>query len=279
MIWFIIPFISIAQDLNGTWQGVMITSGQDLKDGALLYASFQIENGQLSGIMREEKYDTDLFAVKSISGSSQTNALKFDQKVILKNKRSTSVKWCRMKGKLIYDKKTGYLSGSFISTDCKRVQGEIILYQSDLKINENESIDVSHIWFQKFIADYKDGLSAPKIRDLERKNFKFEPVYFDYDKSEIKPEFESFLERLVKVVKGHSDLRVKVTGHTDSDGSFEYNDGLSQRRAQAIIDYFVKNGLSSDRLEFDFKGERAPASSNDSPEGRQQNRRVDFSFI
>lgn len=84
---------------------------------------------------------------------------------------------------------------------------------------------------------------------------------------------------MIRVVDGHTDLRIKVTGHTDADGSDEYNIELSKKRAQSLIDFFVANGLSKDRIEIDFKGEKAPIDSNDTPEGKQHNRRVDFSFI
>lgn len=84
---------------------------------------------------------------------------------------------------------------------------------------------------------------------------------------------------MIQIVKGHSDLRVQVTGHTDAEGTNGYNDILSKKRAEAIIKYFVDNGLSEDRLKFDFKGENNPAATNDTAEGRQKNRRVDFEFI
>jgi OOP family OmpA-OmpF porin len=54
---------------------------------------------------------------------------------------------------------------------------------------------------------------------------------------------------------------------------------LSKRRAEAIIGFFTAHGLSKDRLEIDFKGESAPVDNNTTPEGKQHNRRVDFSFI
>jgi outer membrane protein OmpA-like peptidoglycan-associated protein len=184
-----------------------------------------------------------------------------------------------MDGKLVYDEAKGYLKGDFVSSDCKRVMGTIILYKSDFILKEEEQHEVSQIWFPRFIKDYNEGLSAPLIREIERKNFVFVPVYFDYDQSEIRPEHFDFLNRMTHVIKGHSDLRVKIVGHTDADGSDAYNDELSKRRAAAIINYFVAKGIAEDRLEFDFKGERNPVSNNDTPEGKQLNRRVDFSFI
>jgi outer membrane protein OmpA-like peptidoglycan-associated protein len=84
---------------------------------------------------------------------------------------------------------------------------------------------------------------------------------------------------MIRVVDGHTDLRIKVTGHTDADGSDAYNVDLSKKRAQSLIDFFVANGLSKDRIEIDFKGESLPVDSNSTPEGKQHNRRVDFAFI
>ena len=266
-------------DMNGTWQGVIIPAGQKIKDGTLLYAEFKIVNGKLTGSMRDEVYETDYYAVKLIEGDIKNETLNFKQIVVEKSKKTSSNKWCRLNGSLTYNPNNGYLTGKYTSSDCKRATGEIILYKADFEFVNSENMTLSHIWFDQFVKDYNDGLSAPVIRELERKNFVFEPIYFDYDKFEIRPEHEEFLNRMIKVVKGHSDLRVLVTGHTDSDGSDQYNDILSQNRAKAIIAYFESHGLNKDRLEFDFKGEKSPIDTNNTPEGKQRNRRVDFKFI
>ena len=84
---------------------------------------------------------------------------------------------------------------------------------------------------------------------------------------------------MIRVIKSHSDLRIKITGHTDSDGSDEYNEDLSQRRAESLVNFFVRNGMQRDRIVIDFKGEKEPVGSNKTDEGKQSNRRVDFSFI
>lgn len=265
--------------LDGTWKGVLIRAGKSIDDGILLYADFKINNGTLDGRMREELYNTPHFAVKRINGSVTNNELSFNQFVIERSSKIARTKWCRYSGKLTYNEKTGFLEGDYKSDDCRRVMGKIILYRTEFELSTGEDPETSHLWFTQFLKDRKEGLAAPEIREIERKNFVFEPIYFDFDKYEIRPEHMAFLDRLIKVVKGHSDLRVKVTGHTDSRGTDAYNDTLSQNRAKAIIDYFVAHGLSADRLEFEFKGESQPVDTNNTPEGRQRNRRVDFSFI
>jgi len=266
-------------DLSGTWQGVMIRAGQKTIDGSVLYAEFKISDGIVSGKMREEIYDSEYFAVKMLKGTFVNGELRFKQIAIEKKNGTSRQKWCRVEGNLQYDSKTGYLTGDYKSYDCKRVIGKFILYRADFDMSTASTLDVSHLWFQRFVKDYNEGLYAPEIRELERKNFVFEPIFFDFDKAKIRNEHEDFLDRLIHVVKGHTDLRVQVVGHTDAEGTDHYNIGLSKRRAESIINYFVEHGLSADRLEFDFKGEREPIDNNNTSHGRQRNRRVDFSFI
>ena len=86
-------------------------------------------------------------------------------------------------------------------------------------------------------------------------------------------------ERLAKVsgiILAYPSLHVSVEGHTDSVGSDEYNQTLSEMRAQAVRDYFVQQGISSSTIEFHGYGKTAPIASNDTAEGRQQNRRVEL---
>ena len=266
-------------DVSGTWQGVMYRKGTAMEKGTVFYADFQLTDGLITGMTREEMYDSPYFSVKKINGSVEENSFSFNQLVEVKSKKTSRIKWCRIAADLTYNPTTGYLSGDFVSTDCRRMLGTIVLYRADFKLTKEEEIDVSHIWFDHFLRDFKEGLSAPEIRKIERDNFVFEPIFFDFDKDQIRPEHFDFLNRMIHIIKGHSDLRVRVTGHTDSDGTHTYNDDLSERRAQAIINYFKQQGLSEDRLVIDFKGERSPIDTNNTREGKQNNRRVDFRFI
>ena len=86
-------------------------------------------------------------------------------------------------------------------------------------------------------------------------------------------------ERLAKVsgiVLAYPTLHVAVEGHTDSVGSDDYNQQLSERRAQAVRDYFVQQGINSSAVEAHGYGKTEPIATNDTPEGRQQNRRVEL---
>jgi outer membrane protein OmpA-like peptidoglycan-associated protein len=280
LILFLTAFnVSSQTDFNGVWQGIMLRDGYKQEQGTLLYATFSITGDILEGKMRDEIYSKDLFAVKKIKGFARENKLEISQFVIEKKKSASNTNWCNINATLSYNDSTGYLEGRYTSKECKGNNGKIILYKSSLTFSATEVSPTSQAWFNQFNKDYKKGLNAPFIRDLERANFKFQPIYFDYDKSEIHPEYEAFLLKMVRVVEGHTDLRIKVTGNTDADGSDAYNLELSKKRAEALINFFVSKGLSRDRIEIDFKGESNPIDSNDTPEGKQRNRRVDFSFI
>jgi outer membrane protein OmpA-like peptidoglycan-associated protein len=272
-------FLNAQTDLNGVWQGIMIKSGSTIDDGTILYTSFNITDKAVEGKTRDEIYNTDFYAVKQIRGSVKGNTIRFSQTVLENNKKAPKSNWCSIDALLTYNDSTGYLEGTYTSLECKNNSGKIILYKTNTVFSTNAESPLSHTWFKRFQNDLKNGYNAPVVREKERKEFVFQPIYFDYDKTEIKPEYHAFLKKMIRIVNGHSDLRIKVTGHTDADGSDAYNLDLSRRRAEALIQFFVANGLSRDRIEIDFKGESAPVDNNSTPEGKKHNRRVDFSFI
>jgi outer membrane protein OmpA-like peptidoglycan-associated protein len=273
-----ISLLSYAQvDLNGLWQGIIIQDGKKIDQGNIFF--LEIKTSSAEGKSREELYSTDLYSLKKLKTDFKPNSVTFKQTVTYKKKTSPKSSWCLVEATLNYIDSTGYLEGKYTSSECKRNTGKIILYRSKMKFSETDETIQTHNWFDTYRKDLKNGEKAPEIRELERKNFVFKPVYFDYDKAEVKEEYYAFLLSLIHVVNGHSDLRIKVIGNTDSDGSDIYNEDLSRRRAQAITDFFVQHGLSPDRLKIEFKGEKNPVDNNKTEEGKQKNRRVDFEFI
>ena len=281
-LFFYCAFIGVLNcqtNLSGSWQGIIQIEGQTLEKSTLIYADFQQKGALLEGKMRDEIVGTDLFAVKRIKGSVTANTCSLNQTIIEKQKQTAKTSWCLIGGTLNYSDSTGYLTGTFKSTDCKRYSGKIILFKSTAEFSATTQSPLSHSWFKQFITDYKKGLNAPFIRAIERKNFQFLPIYFETDKADLNPDFVPFLVKMIRVVDGHSDLRIKVTGHTDADGSDAYNLDLSKKRAETLINFFIQNGLSKDKIVIDFKGESVPIDNNSTPEGKQRNRRVDFSFI
>jgi len=99
-------------------------------------------------------------------------------------------------------------------------------------------------------------------------------VLFDFDKSELRPESITELERVVKFMNDVPFATAKIDGHTDSVGSDAYNLALSDRRAKAVFDYLSSRGVDPSRLKSQGFGESNPIAPNDTAEGRQLNRRV-----
>ena len=99
-------------------------------------------------------------------------------------------------------------------------------------------------------------------------------VYFDFDKSELRPESITELERVVQFMNDMPATTALIEGHTDSIGTDQYNLGLSDRRAKAVYDYLASRGVNPSRLQAIGKGEADPVGDNATDAGRQLNRRV-----
>ncbi len=99
-------------------------------------------------------------------------------------------------------------------------------------------------------------------------------LLFDFNKADIKPQYYKNLDEVVKVLKANPGLKVEIQGHTDNVGSAAYNMKLSLRRAQAVANYLIQHGISPSRLTVKGYGFTRPVASNDTPEGRALNRRV-----
>ncbi len=105
-------------------------------------------------------------------------------------------------------------------------------------------------------------------------------IFFDFNKATLRPESTNELERLTKLLKDVPSLKIEIGGHTDSKGSDTYNQSLSEKRAQAVVDYLTtKGGISKSRLEYKGYGEKEPIATNETDEGRQLNRRTEFKII
>ena len=103
-------------------------------------------------------------------------------------------------------------------------------------------------------------------------------VFFDFDKTELKPESFVELDKLVSYLQQNL-LRIEIGGHTDNQGSDEYNDRLSENRAKAVYDYLVQKGIPANRLQYKGYGMRVPVADNSTEEGRAANRRTEFKII
>jgi len=279
-LFYLTSFFSFSQvKITGEWQGIMFENSDSIKNCKPIYFSFYLVNGLLEGKFRQEIYGTDEFSIAQLTGkSSSKNKINFQLKKYSKNS-SFQLYNCLLKFNLTYNEKNGYLEGEYECIKNTYIKGKIILFRAQFVFNEASANLVSHNWIDRFIFDIENDISSQEQRIAELKKFKFESIYFESDKYLIMPEFDEYLMSLIKILMSHSDIRIKVIGNTDSDGSDAYNQKLSEKRAQAIMEFLINNGVKKERIEFEFRGEKKPVKSNKTGEGKKKNRRVDFEFI
>ena len=103
-------------------------------------------------------------------------------------------------------------------------------------------------------------------------------VFFDFDKTELKPESFVELDKLADYLRSNT-IRIEIGGHTDDQGTDEYNDRLSENRAKAVYDYLVSKDIPAERLQYKGYGKRVPIADNSTEAGRAENRRTEFKIV
>ncbi|HEU4616758.1 MAG TPA: peptidoglycan-associated lipoprotein Pal [Gammaproteobacteria bacterium] len=120
----------------------------------------------------------------------------------------------------------------------------------------------------------EEGLSAAPQGDLLNQLV----VYFDYDKNEIRPEFNAMLAAHAQFLASHPNAQVRLEGHADERGSREYNIGLGERRAQAVRRVLMLQGASAEQLSTVSYGEERPVATGHDEASYQMNRRVEIVY-
>jgi len=121
------------------------------------------------------------------------------------------------------------------------------------------------------------GVPDTRKKILEQNKWVTHGILFDVNSADIKPESYGTLKEMATVLKDYADLKVKIVGHTDADGSDAANLDLSKRRAASVKASLAKEfGIDESRMETDGKGESEPIDKNDNAAGKANNRRVEF---
>jgi OOP family OmpA-OmpF porin len=128
---------------------------------------------------------------------------------------------------------------------------------------------------------FEDADGCPDEIPAEVKEFTgvIEGIFFDLDKSTIRPRSRPVLDRAVSMLSRHPSVHVEISGHTDSSGGYAYNVGLSGRRADAVKGYLVGRGIDASRIVTRGAGPDEPLADNATKVGREKNRRIEFRII
>ena len=105
--------------------------------------------------------------------------------------------------------------------------------------------------------------------------FSLDRLFFETGKNTLKPESQKQLQNIADIMKAYPTINLKLGGYTDNTGSEETNNKLSQERAEAAMQELINLGVDAARVEAEGYGPQHPIASNDTPEGRAQNRRID----
>ena len=128
---------------------------------------------------------------------------------------------------------------------------------------------------------YQDEDGCPDEIPEEVKNFTgvIEGIYFDTSKDTIKSRSERVLNKALKVLQDFPDVRLMISGHTDSRGDYDMNMDLSRRRAESVRQWMIDHGIDGDRFQTSGFGPDQPIETNDTRDGRAKNRRIEFSLL
>ena len=137
---------------------------------------------------------------------------------------------------------------------------------------------------ENFNISKKDGFNSVN-KDIELKNIEvgnnitLKNVFFDTGKWDVRSDSYSELERLVNLLSDVKSLKIEISGHTDNIGSESFNQSLSQRRADEVVNFLVSKGVNQNRLSAKGYGQSEPIESNNTTEGRALNRRTEFKIL
>ena len=161
-------------------------------------------------------------------------------------------------------------------------------YLISLPAGKNYGITVSaegHLFESEHIDLPESSVYQEKIEDFQLKKLAvgqkivLNNIFYDYGKATLRNESKSELERLTRLMNDMNTLKIEISGHTDNHGSHDYNQKLSENRSKAVVDRLINSGIDKTRLVYKGYGETQPISTNDTEQGRQLNRRTEFTVI
>jgi OmpA-OmpF porin, OOP family len=141
---------------------------------------------------------------------------------------------------------------------------------------QSENLDLDSLIKAGYKEIHKDLYLVPiEIGQIVRLN----NVFFDFDKWDLRPESFVELDRVVKLLNENPAIEIEMSAHTDSRGSDDYNFKLSDNRARSVMEYIISKGIAASRITSQGYGETKAVATNDTDDGRQLNRRVEFKIV
>ncbi len=212
-----------------------------------------------------------------------------DPWVIVKGKIVDAATGQGIGAKIIYEKLPDGTELGTVESDPNTGEYEIRLPGGDLygiraeaadRISENQNLDLRQVQNDQVIEGKNFNLDPIQVAVVEENvTITLNNIFFDFDRSSLKPESYPELNRIAGLLKERSSMQIEIAGHSDATGPEQYNLQLSERRAKAVVQYLTKQGINGDRISVVFYGETKPLAPNTTINGRRQNRRVEFKIL
>jgi outer membrane protein OmpA-like peptidoglycan-associated protein len=158
-----------------------------------------------------------------------------------------------------------------------------------LQLNRNYVLSISEPGYLFYSTNLKpvekNSIDKPEVLEIALQPIEIGAevqlynIYYETDSFRILPQSEPELQNLVTFLKNNSQLKIEIQGHTDSSGSAQANQLLSERRAKSVVDYLTGKGVQSNRLKWAGYGDKVPIATNETPEGRTLNRRTTIKIL
>jgi outer membrane protein OmpA-like peptidoglycan-associated protein len=174
---------------------------------------------------------------------------------------------------IIYQTRANSVNGEYtVSVPVGRNYGMVIRKDGYLFQSENFDLITS--------TTYQEISKDVQLNDFDINSIaKLSNIFFDFASSNLQNFSIPELNRVADFLQENSLIKIEISGHTDNIGGYEENMALSQKRAEAVADYLINAGIDKDRIIAKGYGYNNPIATNQTPEGRQQNRRVEFKII
>ncbi len=185
--------------------------------------------------------------------------------------------WARVSGQFVATNEAEYLIiGNFFTDE-----------QTQTKVVHPQSFSYAYYYIDDVLLKKVPPFRPVPVKPDDLTRQPLEPgraiqirnIYFEFDKYELMPRSYVELNKLLQIMKENPGLHIAVIGHTDSIGSVNYNIWLSRKRAQAVWRYLIDNGIAAERIQYRGEGKAKPIASNQTADGRFQNRRVEFVIL
>ena len=266
-----------AQKISGNWIGMLTNFKQDSSKAIPVLLSHQVILNFSNGTLRIEDDGTVLqYEVSGAITNKKNFTLNSSKSPMLKPKGGISVPFSIQ---FSMNDSSGYVESIF-NAPGSPYHGYHLYLERDIKSYELVATPILSTGISKaMLSNIKQGIPAKEKRFKELQQFEFNPVFFEYNRYELDSVYTPYLLRICRILKSHSDLRIKIIGNTDGDGTEAFNLQLSKQRANEIKLFLISHGILSDRMIETYNGELNPIDSNETEAGKKKNRRVDFKFI